>query len=361
MKGYILTVKGAPLSLKNLTMLTMRSRMSCLKSPVEGFSDELWYTSALRGIVTFTLLPRPAFMSAACTFWRAGNDVARKVPLNVDKNGSFPTATYLQGGKQLFSKGCDKQKLYLIFTLLDETCEETFFSTHFSAAATLLARAYNISFGIPTMTSKSDPPRALRISASASNSFTFCIPLSFSSFTTVSGGSGYQTDVCCQCRAVLEMKPAESVCVCIAYKKSKKGHNVLLRKPILLRNTNVQSHSKEKEVKLTKGSFLEDLSILILRNVQIIHNPYFNIMLHSALFSTSIGIFKSLPDSGLLPAIASELKALPLRAELSLNHPLSSSSSCPRLWLHNWTGVSIVKFEFLNGASFLVFTACFQT
>lgn len=104
MKGYILTVKGAPLSLKNLTMLTMRSRMSCLKSPVEGFSDELWYTSALRGIVTFTLLPRPAFMSAACTFWRAGNVVARKVPLNVDKNGSFPTATYLQGGKQLFSK-----------------------------------------------------------------------------------------------------------------------------------------------------------------------------------------------------------------------------------------------------------------
>lgn len=102
-----MTVNAPPLSFKNLTMFTMRSRMSCLKSPVEGFSLELSYTSALRGIVTFTRLPRPAFMRAAWIFWIAGNVVDRNVPLNWDRNGSFPTATYL-----------DRKELYLAKLLL---------------------------------------------------------------------------------------------------------------------------------------------------------------------------------------------------------------------------------------------------
>lgn len=96
-----------------------------------------------------------------------------------------------------------KQRKYLMLTLSVEMWVETFLATHFSAAFRLEARVASISLGIPTMTSIPDLPKALRVSYSASKSFTFWIPFSLSIRTTMSGGSG--CDACVPQLAPIEL------------------------------------------------------------------------------------------------------------------------------------------------------------
>lgn len=80
--------------------------------------------------------------------------------------------------------------MYLMSTPYFEMKVDTFCITHCSATVTLLASGAKNSFGIPSMTWIPDLPSALSTHGSASNSFTLSKPLSLSSRTTISGGSG---------------------------------------------------------------------------------------------------------------------------------------------------------------------------
>uniref|UniRef100_A0A0A9AJA0 Uncharacterized protein n=1 Tax=Arundo donax TaxID=35708 RepID=A0A0A9AJA0_ARUDO len=110
----MLTVKGAPLRLRNCTISVIRSAMSARNRPADGtglLGGEL-YTSAFSGTVALTVSPRPASLRACWMFCRAGKVTFRNVPLKDDRKGSFPTATYL-----IFTP---PSKLYLV----------TFWCTH---------------------------------------------------------------------------------------------------------------------------------------------------------------------------------------------------------------------------------------
>jgi hypothetical protein len=92
------TVKGALLLARNRTICVIRSVMSARQRPADGtgLSAGDMYTSALSGTVVLTVSPSPASFSAFWMFISAGRVTLSNVLLYAARNGSLPTATYLQ-------------------------------------------------------------------------------------------------------------------------------------------------------------------------------------------------------------------------------------------------------------------------
>lgn len=67
--------------------------MSVRNLPADGTSPS--YTSAFEGTVALIVDPTPASSSAFWMFCKAGRVTFRNEPLYDERNGSFPTATYL--------------------------------------------------------------------------------------------------------------------------------------------------------------------------------------------------------------------------------------------------------------------------